>query len=227
MYISNTMPHATSKPTSKATPKRRSHQDRSEATRAQLIAATISVVRDKSFHGASVFEVAKAAGMTPGAFQHHFGNKAELMLQVTEAILRGDLDEPIAWPKPEAPLRRRAVAVVRALWERVYAPERFLVAWQIYFGSSSDEAMRDRIAAKRAELNGFLHGQFLAALPELAELRDSAAFVDTVLSTLRGIAMVRLFGPLQEHVDAQLAQLARLIELRCAAPVTTPARKTK
>jgi hypothetical protein len=115
---------------------------------------------------------------------------------------------------------------VRALWERVYAPERFLVAWQIYFGSASDEALRERIAAKRAELNGFLHGQFVGAFPELAGQRDGAAFVDTVLSTLRGIAMVRLFGPQQEHVDSQLAQLARLIELRCAALPGKPPRKT-
>lgn len=211
------MPLAASKP--------RSHQDRSEATRAQLIAAAIRVVRDKTFQGASVFEVAKAAGMTPGAFQHHFGTRAELMMQVTEAILRGDLEEPIDWPKATSPLRRRASALVRALWERVYAREHFLVAWQIYFGSSSDEALRERIAAKRAELNGFLHGQFLGVLPELAGQRDAPAFVDTVLSTLRGIAVVRLFGPQQEHIDSQLAQLARLIELRCAASAASPTRK--
>ncbi len=208
-----------------ATSKPRSHRDRSDATRAQLIDAAIRVVRDKSFHGASVFEVAKAAGMTPGAFQHHFGTKAELMMQVTEAILRGDLDEPIAWPKPDAPLRRRTGALVRALWDRVYAPERFLVAWQIYFGSSSDEALRERIAAKRAELSDFLHGQVIGVLPELAGKRDGAAFIDTVLSTLRGIAIARLFGPQQEQVDLQLAQLARLIELRCAVSTTTPTRK--
>ena len=208
-----------------ATP-RRSHQDRSDATRAQLIAAAIRVVHEKAFHGASVFEVAKAAGVTPGAFQHHFGTKAELMLQVTEAILRGDLDPPLAWPKANASLRRRAEGVVQALWQRVYEPERFLVAWQIYFGSASDGALRERIAAKRAELGEVLHGRFLGAFPELAGQRDGAAFVDTVLSTLRGIAMTRLFGPQQELVDAQLAQLARLIELRCAAAPAPQRRKT-
>lgn len=49
---------------------------RSDATRAQLIAATIHVVRAQSFAGASMFEIAKAAGVTPGALQHHFGSKA-------------------------------------------------------------------------------------------------------------------------------------------------------
>lgn len=209
-----------------ATPALRSHRDRSNATRAQLIAAAIRVVREKSFHGASVFEVAKAAGMTPGAFQHHFGTKAELMMQVTEAILRGDLDEPIAWPKPNAPLRRRSEGLVRALWESVYAPERFLAAWQIYFGSASDESLLERIAAKRVELNGFLQGQFLTVFPELAGQPDRAAFVDMVLSTLRGIAMARLFGPHRAQVDAQLRQLSRLIELRCAAVSASNSRKT-
>lgn len=208
-------------------PPRRSHQDRSDATRSQLIEAAIRVVREKTFHGASVFEVAKAAGVTPGAFQHHFGTKAELMMQVTEAILRGELEEAIAWPPAEAPLRRRAERLVRALWERVYEPERFLVAWQIYFGSAADQALRERIAAKRAELSGFLHGRFLAVLPELAGQRDGPAFVDSVLSTLRGIGMARLFGPQQENVDAQLKQLARWIELRCAGPAPQPAHQPR
>lgn len=206
-------------------PPRRSHQDRSEATRAELIDAVIRVVRQKSFQGATVFEVAKAAGVTPGAFQHHFGTKAELMMQVTEAILRGDRDRPLAWPKPEAPLRRRAEGVVQALWRRLYEPERFLVAWQIYFGSASDDELRKRIEAKRVELGEVLHGRFLGAFPELSGQPDAAAFVDTVLSTLRGIAITRLFGPQRERVDAQLAQLARLIELRCAAALASNRRE--
>ena len=62
------------------------HAERSEATRAQLIQAAIQVVRDKGYQGASVFEVAKAAGLTPGAFQHHFGTKAVLMMRVVDEL---------------------------------------------------------------------------------------------------------------------------------------------
>ncbi len=200
----------------------RTQRERSEGTRAQLIAAAIEVVRDKTFAGASVFEVAKAAGVTPGAFQHHFGNKAELMMQVTEAILRGDVEGPLPWPAATGSPRLRSQRMVRMLWERVYEPERFLVAWQIYFGSCTDGALRGRIVARRQELSALLHERFLACLPELAGQRDSADFVATVLSTLRGIGLLRLFGPQPEGIEAQLAQLARMIEQRCAAAPATP-----
>lgn len=205
---------------------RRSHRERSDAMRAQLIHAAIQVVRERTFHGASVFEVAKAAGVTPGAFQHHFGTKAELMMQVTRAILRGDLEGPVPWPATTLALGQRAQRVVRLLWERIYEPERFLVAWQIYFGSAADKDLGERIAAARAELSGLLQADFLATFPELAGQRDAPAFVDTVLSTLRGIGMARLFGPQPDHVAAQLDQLARLIELRCGAAPLPSHRKT-
>jgi len=208
-------------------PPPRTHKERSDATRAQLITAAIEVVRDKSFQGASVFEVAKAAGVTPGAFQHHFGSKAELMMQVTESIIRGGVDEPLQWPQSGAPLKRRAQQVAKALWERIYAPDRFLVAWQIYFGSAADPQLRTRMVVKRSELNALLHQQFLVTFPELAGQDGTRAFVDTVLSTLRGIGIQRLFGPQPDSVHEQLGQVALLIELRCAAAPSPKSSKRK
>ena len=68
-------------------PRRRSHAERSASTRAQLLGAAADLVHGGGMQAASMFEVAKAAGVTPGALQHHFGSKAELMMQVIEHIL--------------------------------------------------------------------------------------------------------------------------------------------
>jgi len=66
----------------------RCQAERSRSTREHLIATTIDVVRERSYQGATVFEVAKAAGVTPGALQHHFGSKAVLMMRVVDEMLR-------------------------------------------------------------------------------------------------------------------------------------------
>ncbi|MCB2002430.1 MAG: TetR family transcriptional regulator, partial [Rhodoferax sp.] len=52
---------------------RRNQAQRSQATQQDLIAATIKVVAEHGLENASAFEIAKAAGVTPGAVQHHFG----------------------------------------------------------------------------------------------------------------------------------------------------------
>lgn len=190
---------------------------RAEATRKHLIGTTIGLLHDRSYQGATVFEVAKAAGLTPGALQHHFGSKAALMMQVTDAILRASGAEGVAWPAAERPLQERCLGLVQALWQRAYEPPRFLAAWALYFGSAGEPELRAHIARQRASLAQALHQRFLQVLPELAATPDSKALVQLVLSSLRGLGVVRLFGPAPKDELAQLELLARLIEAHCLA----------
>lgn len=205
---------------------RRSHAERSAATRGQVLQATAALVRERSFQAASMFEVAKAAGVTPGALQHHFGSKAELMMQVIEHVLQSDQGDGVHWPDATLPLPRRAAAFVQALWADVYEPPRFLTAWSIYFGSHDDPALGERIAERRRRLAALLRERCLAIFPELGRGAAAQAFVDLLLSSLRGIAIVRLFDPADPAAKPQLRELARLIELRCGETSPPLARRT-
>lgn len=198
-------------------PARRSHAERSAATQAQVLEAAARVVLTKSFQAATMFEVAKEAGVTPGALQHHFGSKAELMLKLLERQLHAEGDEALAWPDAALPLPQRVQALLHALWHGLYEQPRFLVAWGVYFGSVGDEALRERIAELRARLQVTLHQRFLACLPELGQSTDAPAFIDMVLSCLRGMAVVRLFETQAESSAAQRQALALVMEQHCAA----------
>lgn len=204
----------------------RRHAERSRRTQAHLVAATIRVVRERSFAGATVFEVAKAAGVTPGALQHHFGSKAALMLRVVDEVLRSSGPEGIAWPDPALPAEARATALVEALWRRVYEPPRFLAVWQVYFGAAADAELQQQFAERRRGLAALLRERFAAALPELAAAPGFAAFADLVLSALRGLAVTRLFEHAPEAAAAQRAALAELIVLRLRA-AGTPAKPAR
>jgi AcrR family transcriptional regulator len=209
-----------------ATP-RRSHAERSAATQAQVLDAAARVVLTRSFQAATMFEVAKEAGVTPGALQHHFGSKAELMLQLLERQLHAQGEEALAWPDAKLPLPQRTQALLQALWQGLYEPPRFLVAWGVYFGSVGDEALRERIVARRAKLQDTVREHFLASLPELAQAADAQAFIDMVLSCLRGMGVVRLFAPQPEACAAQLHALAMVIEQRCASVLPAPTSRGK
>lgn len=212
-------------------PARRSHAERSQAMRERLIASAIDVVRSRSYQGTTVFEVAKAAGVTPGALQHHFGSKAVLMMRVIHEILRASDAEGVHWPAPELPLEERARRLVKALWERVYEPPRFLAAWSVYFGANTDAQVRGYIAEQRAAMAATLRRRFAATFPELAAGAGTAALADLVLSALRGIGIARLLdgGSSQTaaHNAAQMRALAELIVLRCRAAQSKPTRRKK
>lgn len=188
-----------------------------DATRSHLIGTTIDLLGAGSYHGATVFEVAKAAGLTHGAVQHHFGSRAALMMAVTDAILRDTGPDGVAWPAPGLPLPERCAGLVQALWLRAYASQRFLAAWAVYFGSATEPDLRGHVARQRRNLAQTLHQRFLDVLPELRASTDAAAMVQLVLSALRGLGVVRLFGSPGPDEAGQLQLLGRLLLSHCQA----------
>jgi AcrR family transcriptional regulator len=65
---------------------RRTQAERTEATRAALIAAARPLFAQRGFAGVGTEEIARAAGVTRGALYHHFEGKRELFEAVYERI---------------------------------------------------------------------------------------------------------------------------------------------
>jgi len=64
-------------------------QTRSEETQAHIKAAAISAFSQSGFDAASVADICGRAGVSKGAFYHHFPSKQDLFLVIMEDWLRG------------------------------------------------------------------------------------------------------------------------------------------
>ncbi len=69
--------------------------ERSEATRAELIAAARRLFGERGYADVGTEEIVRAAGVTRGALYHHFESKRELLAAVYEQV-EGELTQRIA-----------------------------------------------------------------------------------------------------------------------------------
>lgn len=208
-------------------PVRRTHAERSSVTRQHLINSAIQVIQDKSYESVSIFEIAKTAGVTPGALQHHFASKAELMMQVLSQVILAQDQAGALWPQADAPLEQRARAFVHAAWKCIYGQPRFVAAWNIYLGSRAQPDVVDHIAQQRQVLNRRMRDGFLKAFPELVDTPQADAFIAMVFSALRGLGLLGMFKPTAESTIEQLDCIAAMIVNQCTTVSKSPTNSTK
>jgi hypothetical protein len=83
------------------------------------------------------------------------------------------------------------------------------------------------IAEKRQAQHIQLVERILGLLPELPDSADTHSLLDVVLSSLRGMGLVRLLGPADASMAAQLEQLTTLLVQRCQNQRPQPTRNPR
>ena len=187
------------------------HQIKSEQTRERLLDAAVGLMQAKGHGQLSVHEVARAAGMTAGAVQHHFTSKAALMLEVITRLI-GQLEEASDfWPPAHWSLKRRADHFVQQAWAKLYGEPRFCVAWSAYLAAREDALMVAHIIEQRSVLTNSLHLRMAQCFPEMCQGTQASARVQFVLSSLRGMGLVAPYST-ATAIPAQLQVLSRYLQ---------------
>ena len=100
----------------KDTARRRTQAERSDATRAALVAAARPLFAERGYAGVGAEEIVHAAGVTRGALYHHFGGKPGLLEAVYRQIEKELTEEIVAGTLGGSdPLEAMRVAIGRFL----------------------------------------------------------------------------------------------------------------
>lgn len=200
---------------------RRTQAQRRDATRAALLDATIECLVEDGYASTTTRRIAERAGVTPGALQHHFASKAELVGAAVERIGRRSTEALLAQPLPRTRSRRGLVEqLLDGMWEFHKGPLTAAIG-ELYMAARNEPGLRARLADAQRDVEAFTTTAAMLVFPA-ADRREQAALLQTALATLRGLAVV---GYADEAARDAAWPATRAHLLRLVLDLDAPARR--
>lgn len=188
---------------------RRTQAERSAATRAALLDATLDALVEDGYARLTTRGIAERAGVSQGTQQHHFATKTELVVEAVRhagARIVADVVGRVDLADPRDPARQDAA--LDELW-RVHTSPAFVAATEVWAAARTDAELRPHVRALEREVTRTVDAAFGQLLggdhPRGPGLRS---LVDATLATVRGLAMLGTVVP-QEELDRRFAHAKR------------------
>lgn len=193
---------------------RRTQEERSAATRARLLDATVACLDELGYARTTTIEIARRAGLSRGAQLHHFPSKQELVTSAVQHLFQRRHDEFLdAFARLPAGADRYAAAI-DILWTMMRGPT--AAAWlELAVAARTDPELRAPFAGLAADLHETIETTFRRLFPApespgpFFDLAPRFAF-----AVLEGLVLHRIQagdGPEVTEIVDGLKALARLV----------------
>jgi AcrR family transcriptional regulator len=174
---------------------RRTQAQRRSRTRQALLTATIELLAEVGYAGVTTRAVATRAGVTPGALQHHFDGKAQLVAAASEH-LNLELTRELVARTPTAGRSDRELAeeLLDRLWE-IHKGPLMVAVGELVVAARTDGELRNLLAPMQRQAvaaTGTVAAQFFPGARPRSAL---PALMDTTLAAMRGLALVGFVDP--------------------------------
>jgi len=172
-------------------------QERSEATRGKLLKAAIRRFSRYGYDATGVAEICEAAGVSKGAFYHHFPHKQAIFLELLEHWL-ADLDRQLEVIWQEAPGVPAALEHMAHTAPAIFRTARGQLPLFLEFWA---QASRDPVVKKATIAPYRRYCKFFAALIRAGQAEGSLRPVDadlagqTLVSLAVGLLLQGLLDP--------------------------------
>lgn len=172
---------------------RRTQAERSAATRAALAEAAIELLIERGWAAVTAAEVCKRAGLSRGAFHHHYANLPSLLADALRRYYVG-------LGRPARPAPKGLVARIDRTWEAIGDP-RFKAVIEAWLAMANDPSLAGEIGPVVSQFSALVWPDTLP--PEQRE------FYLVARETMLGLALGRATngGRPLGHEPAVLARL--------------------
>lgn len=178
-------------------------QQRSVATRRRLLDAAVAELIDNGYAAVTTTGVARRAGATRGAQQHHFPNKELLVAEAIKHLARISSEEMTAEIAGLPKGKGRMADALDLVYAR-YAGPLFVSVFELSLAARHDPALQEIVASEEEAMAKTIYGigrEILGA--EALRSADTAARWSAALSLIRGIAILRVLGHSERALQRQ------------------------
>ncbi|GGF27293.1 TetR family transcriptional regulator [Aliidongia dinghuensis] len=181
----------------------RTQEERSRDMRALLVEATLDCLQAEGFHGASLSVILAHAGVSRGAWAHHFSSKQDLIAAAAEAMMADAAAAARTVAETLDGHEDRFMALIEQVWQRFYCGRHRDVLFELVVACRTDRALADRLRPVFVDLIESFRSAWGSATPDATGGGD---LLTLTLFVLRGMAMQEM---LAQSADGQ-APLRRL-----------------
>ncbi len=175
----------------------------SDSTRERVLDAAALCLAEGGFARTNLARIAGRAGLTTGAIQHTFGDKATLLWAVVERGFERMADDVARIPAERLSLEERVAAFVDRL-AGAYALPDTRGSLEVLLAMRGDEAFRGRAAAFLGEIRGRIDRMWMGTFWDVDAQR--AAHVEAqrwIFNVLNGRAVEALLVPPPASPEAE------------------------
>lgn len=188
---------------------KRTQEERSATTRQKLIAAAIECLSEIGYLESTVDVVAKRAGVSRGAVQHHFGSRNDLLLAVVDAFGLA-LAEPAEIGR-NLSVPARVDAAIEHTWELVRRPH-FIAVVQIWLATRNIPDVVHVTGEKIAQFEHALDRRWQVLFSDIKVAPQEIAVTrHIVLAALRGLALRALYRKRRATWTREIAALKKMV----------------
>ena len=194
--------------------------------RAQLVAASIRVFREKGFHATTVREIGAAAGLTQGTIYNYVRSKDDILYLVCDSVITAYQDSVRAAIDSIEGHPHRMEAALHALIGVMYEHQDDILL--LYHESHAlDRRSLHAILARVAEFHSFIEETLCEGLVETDPALSNRALVTNIVTYLPTIVAQRrwLLGrtvPKQQVIDGLVTFIMRGLGLSAAQLTAAP-----
>jgi Transcriptional regulator len=190
--------------------------EKSEITRQRLIQAAVEMIAEVGYAAATTTVISQRAGVTRGAFQHHFRSKNDVMLAILNEMSKQVNVGLEAAPLAALPLSERIDALLDHYY-RAYGTKLHFAAIQIWLNALRDPVLRRSVHYGLNMVDQAILDAWRATFPETdLDDRKLMAVRRVIISTIRGSTIHDMWSNEKDSSASDLAVLRAFLKFHLA-----------
>lgn len=170
-------------------------QRKSLEARRKICEATVRCLAQQGYHRTSIARVVETAGVTPGALQHHFPTKEDLIVATADMMLEGSIERARRFAASHGDPDLALPEFLRAMWKNLLNTDPYRALLQILLAARTERRLHDRITPTLHRWNRAFDEAFVEIFESVG--RDSED-VETIMlmtrSLMRGLVLQEGYG---------------------------------